>query len=713
MKTAAPRSFLVVLVAASLLGADKPAQRPAKATAPAAPKAVAPVAQALPANALNGQAFRTWADTEGRTVEAAFCGMSGEFVTLQTRDGRILHLEILVFSRDDRQLARDLAAKTLQSGFDPATIAREAAELDRLLDASLSARGVTANPTSTDEQFLRRIYVDAIGRIPTAKEALAFLDDSSPNKRARLIDRLVYSRGYSQQMYNWMADLLRVKDKFGRGVPSFTFEDWLKSRLETNASWDSLVREMLTAKGSLLENGATGYLIQDAEMPLDRVSYLMTTFLGSNMACAQCHDHPLADWKQRQFYEVAGFLGATDSSDRDVLRTIARLTKDNENLPKQQIRLLGELNSAALKDVAKMRLTLPANYRYDDAKPGSAVKPTFIAWDDADRKLPIYAFETGSADTLRDRFARWMTSPENPRFASNIANRIWRKNFGLAVLEPVGDIDDLDRASSPELLAHLTDIMRKARFDLREFQRVLYNSKAYQRAASPYPDLEKGPYAFPGPLIRRMGAEQAWDSLVTEAIGSRADNILLRRGEDLEALALPKGQITLEGIEGALRNARQMADRKSTEAKKGSGGSNFGLSGGYQGERPDNRFGVLLARASELPQPAPESHFLRLFGQGDRQLPDSSTSDGSIPQVLMLMNGAVGQIVADSHSHALQAASAERTPQAQVTSLYLSTLSRRPSPTELAAATRALAKGATLGDVAWALSNTREFLFTR
>lgn len=706
MKTAAATCCITLLLAGNLVAAEKATGRAVRGVTPAP-------AAAPPTSAPNGQAFRTWTDTEGRTVVAAFCGMSGEFVTLQTRDGRILHLELPLFSRDDRQVARELAAKTLQSGFNPATIAQAVAELDRLVDANLASRGVAPNPPSTDEQFLRRIYIDAVGRIPTAGEAAAFLDDRSPDKRARLIDRLVYSRGYSQQMYNWMADLLRVKDKFGRGVPSFTFEDWLKSRLEANAPWDALVREMLTARGSLLENGAAGYLIQDAEMPLDRVSYLMTTFLGSNMACAQCHDHPLADWKQRQFYEIAGFLGATESTNRDVVRTIARIAKENESLPKVQVRLLGELNAAALSDVAKMRLTLPANYRYDDAKPGSAVKPTFISWDDDDRSLAIYKLESGANDSLRDRFARWLTSPENPRFATNIANRIWKKNFGLAVQEPVGDIDDLGGGSSPELLAHLTAIMRQAHFDLREFQRVLYNSKAYQRAASAYPDLEKGPYAFPGPLIRRLSAEQAWDSLVTQAIGGRADNILLRRGEDLEVLALPKGKITLETIEAALKASRQMADRKSGEAKKGSGGSNFGLSGGYQGERPDNRFGLLLARASELPQPAAESHFLRLFGQGDRQLPDSSTSDGSIPQVLMLMNGAVGQVMADTRSFAVMAAASQRSPQAQVTSLYLSTLSRRPTPAELAAATQAMAKGATLGDVAWALANTREFLFIR
>jgi hypothetical protein len=122
---------------------------------------------------------------------------------------------------------------------------------------------------------------------------------------------------------------------------------------------------------------------------------------------------------------------------------------------------------------------------------------------------------------------------------------------------------------------------------------------------------------------------------------------------------------------------------------------------------------LLLARASELPQPSPETHFLRLWGQGDRLLADSATNDGSVPQVLQMMNGAVGRLVADTRAEAVIAATAEKTADAQVASLYLSFLSRRPSATELAAAKASLEDGLGLTDLAWVLANTREFLFVQ
>ena len=121
----------------------------------------------------------------------------------------------------------------------------------------------------------------------------------------------------------------------------------------------------------------------------------------------------------------------------------------------------------------------------------------------------------------------------------------------------------------------------------------------------------------------------------------------------------------------------------------------------------------MLARASELPQPSPETHFLRLWGQGDRLLADSATNDGSVPQVLQMMNGSVGKLVADVRSAAVMDATKEKAPDAQVTSLYLSYLSRRPTAKELSAASKSLADGLALTDLAWVLANTREFLFVQ
>lgn len=673
-------------------------------------KPVTPLPYVPPANAI----WHVWTDNQGRTVEAMFCGLSGEFITLQTKDGKTYHFNGNILSQKDIDFAKECVEKMKESSFTAKNIANAAADIDRMVDAALSAKGQKLNAPATDEQFMRRIYIDAIGRIPTAAEAQAFLNDRNPDRRAKLIDKLVYSPGYTMQMFDWMADLLRVKDVFAKGVPAFTFEDWLKMRLATNTPWDAMVKEMLTADGRICDNGAAGFLLFDAEMPLDGVANLMTTFLGTNMACAQCHDHPLADWKQRDFYQMAAFFGATDEKDEKMLgmvrKAAGKAAGKDTGIPKQAITKIANVNAYRLEDEAHQKLTFPKDYKYKDAKPNSPVSPVLVTWEKADASLPIYKVDTSKPSHLRAQFANWMTSPQNPRFATNIANRLWKKAFGLAVQEPVNDIDDLSKSSSPELLAHLTQIMVSAHFDMREFQRVIYNSKTYQASASDSPDLSKGPYLFNGPIIRRLTAEQVWDSLMVSNVGSVVDNILLRRGEDIKHMALPKGEVTTAVVKQIYENMKAVGLGKGV-AK--SGGVTAGLATGYEGEKPKNRFGMLLARASELPQPAAETHFLRVFGQGDRLLADSATNDGSVPQVLMMMNGGVGKLVADAQSAAIVAASAEKTRDAQINSLYLAYLSRHPRPDELAKVNKAFSSGLGLTELSWVLANTREFLFVQ
>ncbi len=717
-----PRILLLALsltsVVAAPLGAaaGKAAKKEAKEAATEAAKPKAPAKPIEPAAAVPmvsplNAIWHVWKDNQGRTVEAMFCGLSGEFITLQTKDGKTFHFNGNVLCAEDIAFAKSCVTKMRESAFSGGSVAKAAADIDRIVESVLAEKDQKPNAPASDEQFLRRIYVDAVGRVPTAAEATAFLDDRSADKRSKLIDKLVYSPGYSLQMFDWMADLLRVKDTFNKGVPAFTFEDWLKTRIATNAPWDSLVREMLTADGRLCDNGASGFLLFDAEMPLDGVSNLMTTFLGTNMACAQCHDHPLAEWKQRDFYQMAAFFGATDGKDEGMQAKVRKAIGKDDSIPKAAVRSITNVNAFRLEDTNKQKLTFPKDYKYKDAKPNEAVAPVLIAWEKADQRLPIYKIDVTKPTQLRDNFAQWMTSTQNPRFATNIANRLWKKAFGLAVQEPVNDIDDPKSSSSPELLAHLTQVMKSARFDLREFQRVIYNSKTYQASASASPDLSQGPYLFNGPIIRRLTAEQAWDSLIVNAVGANADNILLRRGDDIKQMALPQGVVSAVAIHQVYDTMKASGMSKGGAAKKAAGGSTAGLANGYDGEKPTSKFNLLLARASELPQPSAETHFLRVFGQGDRLLADSATNDGSVPQVLQLMNGNVGRLVSDLKSHAVVAAYAEKSREAQISSLYLSYLSRRPNPREMAAAGQGLSDGLSLADLAWALANTREFLF--
>ncbi len=679
-------------------------------------KAAAPVAKPVQAVSDKTQIWHTWTDTEGRKVEALFCGLSGDYITMQTKDGRTYHFATSLLIPEDVEFAKSCLTKNRDASFSPAIIASAAADIDRMVGAILAENGQQPNAPATDAQFLRRIYVDAVGRVPTAKEADTFLKNPAPDKRAKLIDDLVFSPGYSMQMFNWMADLLRVKDTFGKGVPAFTFEDWLKMRIAADAPWDKLVYEMLTADGRLCDNGATGFMLFDAEMPLDGVSNLMTTFLGTNMACAQCHDHPLAEWKQRDFYQMAAFFGATSGKDTAILGAVNKAAKDG-GLPKAAVKKIADMNAFRMEDTSKQKLTFPKDYKYKDAKPSSPVSPALIAWEKEDKSLPIYNVATKDPTQLRIQFSRWLTSPQNPRFATNIANRIWKKAFGVAVLEPVNDIDDLKLASSPELLAHLTFVMKAAKFDLREVQRVIYNSKTFQASASPTPDLGKAKYLFPGPVVRRFTAEEAWDSLIVTALGTYADNVLLRRGDDLKAMALPAGKVTLAEVKNAVERTKAAfagsANGKAAGGKKAAGGSTLGLANGYEGDKPVTRFNMMLARASELPQPSPETHFLRVWGQGDRLLADSATNDGSVPQLLQMINGSVSKMIADTRSAAVMDAAKEKVPDAQIRSLYLSYLSRPPTAKELATANKSLKDGIGLTDLAWVLANTREFLFVQ
>jgi hypothetical protein len=185
--------------------------------------------------------------------------------------------------------------------------------------------------------------------------------------------------------------------------------------------------------------------------------------------------------------------------------------------------------------------------------------------------------------------------------------------------------------------------------------------------------------------------------------------MVLRRGDD-EKLMSVSGAMTAENVKNVIARMRD-AGAKMPAGGKAAPGKGGSLAGEFEGGTPQQRFGMLLARASELPQPAPETHFLRLFGQSDRLITDSSTTDGSVPQALMLMNGGASKLISDTNCAAVTLAEGAANPEAKVESLYLAFLARKPVESERTAAAKALTTGLGISDVAWALANTREFLF--
>ena len=699
----------------------------------AAPDAPAP--EAAPAAAVttppaDNAVYRVWTDTKGRTLEATFRGVQDGNIFLQIKNGYVHRLPLTMLCAADQAVAQTMKPEGLGIPVDP-NLAQAAARIDFLVEAGLKHAEEKPNPLATDEQFVRRVYLDIVGRIPTREEALELINDTSVSKRAKLIDKLLASDGANSHLFNYFADMLRIADVANKGR-FYTYEEWLKGKLRDNVGWDKIVHQMMAADGKLLDNGATGYLLRDAGMRLDNLSLTLTTFLGANVSCAQCHDHPFADWTQHQFYEMASFFGASEtvgakakkgapSADmKDMRKALAKL---EDKRMQQQARNLVRINAFEVEDNNVNDLKLPDDYKYKDAKPGTPVKPKLITWSRENAVLPAYVnVKTKEPADLREQFANWLTAPTNPRFAMAIANRMWKRAFGVAVREPVTDLDDPSAASNPPLLQHLTAEMVRVKFDLKQFMRLVFNTQAYQREATSY-DFEAGkPYMVPGPTLRRMTAEQAWDSCATLAVGPAVDRFKSERADKYaKAMRIDFGA---SNVEEQLRNAfkamREAGGPGGGKVGKGKGGKkremmNKGADNvpedGEVLTSPPKLGGMVLARASELPQPERDQHFLRQFGQSDRQICDSNSDEGNVPQVLMLMNGDAQAVIGSPRSLVVKTAQGMTTPEQQIESLYVSFFCRKPKPNEVASAKEAMAGGLSLPDLTWVLFNTREFMF--
>lgn len=698
---------------------------------------VALAAQSLPAQqaAPDGNAnFRLWKDVAGRTVEATFRGVEAGQVYLQTRNGFVHRIPLDRLAPEDLKLAQTMKPEGLGIPKDP-NVAQAAAVIDKGVLMGLTNAGQKPNALASDEQFIRRVYLDLAGRIPTREESLAFITDTSSSKRANVIDTLIADDGFTSRMYNYFSDMLRISDD-AQKAKFFTYEEWLKKQIAENRPWNAVVHDMMVADGKLLENGATGYLLRDRGMRLDNLSLTLSTFLGANVSCAQCHDHPFAEWTQKQFFEMAAFFGASDTYNKKGGGNIFKGLR--EKLSQQefsQARRLMYANQLKIDDGSKNDLVLPDDYKYKDGKPGDPVKPKLVTWTANDHRLRSYqdaenALKKAEDDSqLREVFATWMTSPENPRFAMTIANRLWKLLFGIGLKEPVTDLDDPNASSNPLLLQHLSKEMVRLKFDIRAFMRLLCNTQTYQREAVTRELALGEPYYFPGPILRRMTAEQAWDSCVALAVGDKVDGFKLKRADTYSHIMnFGSGELTmasleekLQAMQGMRNTAAGMFDSSKGSAKKKKGKrammntETMSAETDEEGDftRPEMLGGLVLARASELRQPERDGHFLRMFGQSDRQIADSNSEEGSVPQVLMLMNGEAQEVLANPRALVTATAAGMTSPDEKVESLYLSFFSRRPTNDEMAAAKESLSAGLSSADIGWVLFNSREFIFVQ
>lgn len=764
-------------------------------------------------------------------------------------------------------------------------VKKEAKQIDAILTKAWETNKVQGNTPASDETFVRRIYLDIAGRIPTQREAEAFLEKKDANKRAKLIDKLLTGEGYVQHMFNYWSDILRLHSNSGQVGPitGTAYANYVKDSLRKNKPYDQFVREMISSQGQAWENGAIGYYMRDRGMPLDNMAATVRIFLGTRIECAQCHNHPFDKWSQRQFYEMAAFTygvetndyyGATQMGVRDMMRQEEQAARDKFKAPqppkpkkdmtkedwtafkaatekagkdarlateavRKEQRYTGEAltdvrnilryTSVNLKDKA---LRLPHDYQYPDMKPKETVKAVTMMGQSVDCPPDVSGPEV---------YAKWMTSPENPRFTNVIANRLWKKVFGMGLIEPVDELMDNTEAMNPALMKHLEKLMVSVGYDMKAYLRVLYNTETYQRSVTKEEVVAGVPYHFTGPLLRRMSAEQMWDSfvalinptpdmpdLVTREQGERRlvgarkisdalnsltpeemlkgaekagekyrqsakkveelqrqiaearandendkarklredlrvfetaarrsvnDNIYMPavlklaakvNGDTKPAAAAPEGataapvvaqndssmmmssmmggsassyeKIKIKGYDLNEKTVEQEAAEREAQTQVYLEEANhYGITDAKK-QRDYVNFRRAITRnwlrSAEIGSPAPRGHYLREFGQSDRETIENANYDASVPQVLALMNSPLLPQILEKYSQLMLTVNKAPYPDDKVDAIYMTLLSRKPSAGEKEKWMKAQEKGLTdYEDLIYSLINTQQFVF--
>jgi len=258
-------------------------------------------------------------------------------------------------------------------------------QIDALVDAHHTKVGTKLNAPVSDEVFVRRLYLDVIGRIPTLAESERFLGSKDADKRAKLIDALLVSPGFASHHFNWKADQLRLLPLGLAGQPGWLYDVFVKDAIRTRMPYDEFVRRLITASGYLWEDGAVGFYVRDHGMPLDHMSNLTRVFLGTRIECAQCHDHPLQPVTQKDFYQMAAFTfgvsnlassaGFSEHNVKQWPEVNAKLDAMNADTALRQgvsrtIACLKRLTA----DTGK-KLVFPETYKYDAALRKKPVQP--------------------------------------------------------------------------------------------------------------------------------------------------------------------------------------------------------------------------------------------------------------------------------------------------------------------------------------------------
>ncbi|HKI31694.1 MAG TPA: DUF1549 domain-containing protein [Gemmataceae bacterium] len=366
----------------------------------------------------------------------------------------------------------------------------KSSEIDALVLKELKATGVTPAPRTTGEQFLRRVTLDLTGELPLPADVSEFVADKDTNKRAKLIDKLLASDEFARHWSRYWSEVITSKLSDRRGIAlSRSFEAWMSEQLKKDRSWGEIARAMITATGECHfdddgKNGALFLILsrQGADAANERAAEVSRLFLGIQIQCAQCHDHPSDVWKREQFHELAGYFA----------RTRERPARDG-------MRLVGfELVSAP-----RGEHQMPSK---EDPRKGTITNPRFL-----DGRAP----KEGLGDVERRRaLASAVVAKENYWFAGAYVNRVWGELMGQSFYTPVDDLGPKKEAVFPAVLTRLAAAFRATDYDVKGMFRTITNSETYQRQIRLGESTDEHLH-FAAAYPTRLRADVLWDSLTT------------------------------------------------------------------------------------------------------------------------------------------------------------------------------------------------------
>lgn len=557
-------------------------------------------------------------------------------------------------------------------GIDPEAYIAQQNVIDGPLFAKLKQLRLPPVGPCSDETFLRRVYLDAAGILPTPAEAIAFQSDKDPDKRARMIDALLQRPEFTDYWTLQLADLLqnrKERDHDVRGQKGVkAFHRWLRQQVAVNRPWSEIASDVLLARGDVVSRPQSGYFvtvvgefnkIEDSELP-DSVAQ---SFLGTRIGCARCHNHPLERYTQDDFYHFAACF-AKVNLDRQSPQTgasaVTTTSRDEREQHKRIAEAATKLSEACLatlpedekkKQIADRQRELNNHVsRLEEIRqraPGVNQPRTgkFMVPQPLDG-VPL-EFEPGTDP--RAAFVKWAIDSGN--FSGAMVNRLWKHFFSVGLVEPVDDLRASNPPSNPELWKVLNDEFRSHHFDLRHMIRLILNSRAWQLDSANTPENELDGKYYSHYYAKRLPAEVILDAIAA-----------------------------------------------ATDVPNRFPGYPVGL------------------RATQIADPAADSYFLTLFGRSERVTACACERKGEVtlPQLLHLSNDE--NLITNIRSQEGRLAKLLDNPDsdAVVAEVFLATVSRLPSDAERKAVRDAVTaenRHEVFADLFWALLNSKEFAF--